>query len=107
VLETFYEPAVYQEYLNGECQFGEAANVPAKAPAYSWPPAQHLIENMSANLQRFGTTQGFHIALDDVPPPAFHDTMARVMQEIMAGNRNVDALLKMLDDDWDSARKQT
>lgn len=107
VLETFYDPAVYQEYLNGECQFGEAEKVPAKAPAYSWPPAQHLIENMSANLQRYGTTRGFHIALDDVPPPAFHDMMARVMQEIMAGNRNIDALLKMLDNDWDSARKGT
>jgi len=31
--------------------------------------------------------------------------MARVVQEIMAGNRDVAKLLKMLDDDWDSARK--
>ena len=62
---------------------------------------------MQANLERYGYTLGFHIALDDMPPAAFHDYMKSVMQEIMAGNRDVDALLKMLDDDWDSARKGT
>ena len=105
VLETFYDPRVYQEFLNGECQFGEAANVPATEPRYGWPPAQRLIEDMSANLKKYGTAVGFHIALDDMPPPAFQNYMARVVQEIMAGNRDVAKLLKMLDDDWDSARK--
>ena len=27
------------------------------------------------------------------------------MQEIQAGNRDIDALLKMLDDDWKAGRK--
>ena len=27
------------------------------------------------------------------------------MQEMLAGTRDVDKLLKMLDDDWDAARK--
>ena len=98
---------MYQEFLNGECQFGQAEKVPAKEPRYNWAPAQRLIDNMSANLKQYGTTLGFHIALDDMPPPAFTMTMARVMQEIMAGNRDVDKLLKMLDDDWDSGRKGT
>jgi len=31
--------------------------------------------------------------------------MKAVMQEILAGTRDVDRLLKMLDDDWDSALK--
>ena len=30
---------------------------------------------------------------------------ARIMQEIQAGNRDVDALLEMLDDDWEAGRK--
>ena len=33
------------------------------------------------------------------------DTTTRVMQEILSGNRDISALAKMLDDDWDSARK--
>ena len=27
------------------------------------------------------------------------------MQEVQAGNRDIDALLKMLDDDWEAGRK--
>jgi len=107
VLDTFYDPKVYQEFLNGECQFSQATNVPVTQPQYDWPPAQRLIDDMRAHLGAYGTTLGFHIALDDIPPPAFHTTMARVTQEIMAGTRDVDKLLKMLDDGWDSGRKGT
>ena len=57
-------------------------------------------------VDEYGTTPGFHIALDDMPPPIFFsNTMKAVMQEILAGTRDVDKLLKMLDDDWDSALK--
>jgi hypothetical protein len=34
-------------------------------------------------------------------------SVARMMQEILAGNKDIDRLLKMLDEDWDSARKGT
>lgn len=106
-LETFYDPVVYQEYLNGECQFGEAKKVPVTAPIYDWPPAQKLIERMKANYDQYGYTLGFHIALDDMPPPAIHEYMKSVMQGIMAGERDIDKLLKMLDTDWESGRKGT
>lgn len=106
-LETFYDPAVYQEFLNGECQFGEASKVAVKIPRYDWPTAQRLIENMRANIERYGLTRGFHIALDDIPPPAFHTGMARVVQEAAAGTRDIDRLLDMLDEEWDSGRKGT
>lgn len=107
VLETFYDPEVYQEYLNGECQFGEASNVPVNMPRYAWPAAQRLIENMRANLDKYGTTPGFHIALDDMPPPGIYTIMTRVMQEIMSGNHDVDQLLGILDSEWVNARKGT
>ena len=105
VMDAFYDPQVYQLFLNGECQFAEASKVPVEGPKSNWPPAQRLIDNMKQNLDKYGTTLGFHIALDDMPPPAFTTTMARVMQEILAGNKDIDKLLKMLDDDWDSGRK--
>lgn len=105
VMEAFYDPEVYQEFLNGECQFGTATNVPATMPQYDWPPAQALIENMRANIDTYGLTLGHHIGLEDFPPPTYLATLARVMQEIMVGNRDVDALLTMIDEQWDSARK--
>jgi len=104
-LETFYDPEVYQAFLNGECQFGEASKVPVKGPRSDWPPAQRLFDNMAANLGKYGFTLGMHRSLEDMVPPTFTMLMARVMQEIVAGNRDIDKLLKMLDDDWDSARK--
>ena len=107
VMDTFYDPEVYQLFLNGECQFAEAAKVPVKGPQSAWPPAQRLIDNMSANLKKYGTTLGFHIALDDMPPPAFTRSMMRVMQAILTGNKDIDKLLKMLDDEWDNGRKGT
>jgi len=106
-LETFYDPEVYQLFLNGECQFAEAAKVPVKGPQSSWPPCQRLIDNMKANLDKYGTTLGFHISLEDMPPATFTVTMARAMQEILAGNRDLDKILRMMDDDWDSSRKGT
>jgi hypothetical protein len=62
---------------------------------------------MKANLDKYGTTLGFHISLEDMPPPTFTITMSRAMQEILAGNRDLDKILRMMDDDWDSSRKGT
>ena len=61
--------------------------------------------NMKANMAKYGITAGFHIALDDMPPPPFVMSVARMMQEILSGNKDLDKLLRMLDEDWDSARK--
>jgi len=107
VLEAFYDPVVYQAFLNGEGMMGAAGKVPATRPQYEWPPAQQFIENMAANHAKYGDTLGFHIALDDMVPPAFFTSMMRVMQEIMAGNRDIDALLGMLDQEWVMGRKGT
>jgi ABC-type glycerol-3-phosphate transport system substrate-binding protein len=105
VLDAFYDPGVYQQFLNGESMFKEAQKVPVAGPKSDWPPAQRLYDSMAANLKKYGTTVGFHIGLDDMPPPSFTMTAARVMQEILSGNRDVDRLLTMMDDDWASARK--
>lgn len=104
-LDAFYDPHVYQLFLNGESQFKEAQKVAVQGPSSPWAPAQALYDNMAAGMKRYGTTVGYHIGLDDMPPPSFSMSMARVMQEILSGNRDIDTLLKMLDADWDSARK--
>ena len=105
-LECFYDPEVYQLFLNGEGMFASASKLPVKGPRSTWKPAQTLFDNIQRTLEAYGTTPGFHIALDDMPPPIFFsNTMKAVMQEILAGTRDVDKLLKMLDDDWDSALK--
>ena len=57
------------------------------------------------NVDHWNTTPGYFISIDDYPPTAYVLILARVMQEILAGTRDVDKLLKMLDDDWDAARK--
>jgi len=104
-LGAFYDPHVYQCYLNGESMFKLAARVAVDGPKSDWPAAQHLFDSMAATTTKYGRTVGFHIALDDIPPSGWSMTMARTMQEILSGNKDVDKLLKMLDDDWDSARK--
>ena len=60
---------------------------------------------MVARRAQYAGSPGSQIELEDMPPTLIPLTMSRVMQEILAGNRDVDKLLKMLDDDWDSARK--
>lgn len=104
-LDAFYDPHVYQLFLNGESQFKEAQKVPIDGPKSDWPPAQKLYDAMKAAMAKYGTTVGFHIGLDDMPPPSFVTTMARIMQEILSGNKDLDQLLKMMDEDWDNARK--
>jgi len=42
-----------------------------------------------------------------LPPPTMTLILARIMQEIVAGERDVNKLLKALDAEWDSARKGT
>ena len=105
-LEAFYDPEVYQLFLNGEGQFAAASKVGVRGPQSTFKPAQGLFDSIQRTMDAYGTTPGFHIALDDIPPPIFFgNTMKAVMQEILAGTRDVDKLLKMLDDDWDSALK--
>lgn len=105
VLDAFYEPESYQLFLNGEAQLSAAEKVPVQGPKSSWPVAQKLYDNMAENYKKFGATEGSRPALDDMPPLAHEQSLMRLMQEILAGNKDIDKLLKMLDDDWESARK--
>ena len=106
-MELYYDEKVYQEYVNGECQFnyGYAKAIPITGPRSDWPPAQHLFDSMVENMKKYGYTHGSHIALDDQQPLGIMECYRAVMQEILAGNHDIDALLKMLDDDWNQARK--
>lgn len=104
-MEAFYDPEAYQMLLNGEAQLAKAKNVPVSGPKSPWPPAQKFYDNMRARREQFASTPGCEIGLEDMPPTIMGPAMARVMQEILAGNRDIDKLLQMLDDDWDSARK--
>jgi len=106
-LDAFYDPHVYQLFLNGESQFKVAQRVPIEGPKSDWPATQKFLDSMKANMEKYGTTVGFHIGLDDMPPPALDMSVARMMQEILSGNRDVGKLLRMLDEDWESARKGT
>lgn len=105
VLETFYDKEVYQAFLNAEAQFARAGKVPVSGPKSDWKPAQDLFDDMAANMKTYGVTPGFHIALDDMPPDIWVTSLSRVMQEMLCGTRDVGKLLKMLDDEWERARK--
>jgi ABC-type glycerol-3-phosphate transport system substrate-binding protein len=105
VLDAFYDPKVYQLYLNGEAMFALAQKVTVQGPKSDWPQAQHLYESMAENLAQYGTTPGCYISLEDQPPHGADMGAMRVMQEILAGTTDVDRLLKMLDDEWDNAFK--
>jgi hypothetical protein len=105
VMEAFYEPQAYQMFLNGEAMLAMARKVPVAGPKSAWAPAQKFFDNMAARRAQYTGTPGGDIDFDNMPPTLMLLTMSRVMQEILAGNRDVDKLLKMLDDDWDSARK--
>jgi len=101
--EVFYEPEVHEIYLNAEGQFKLAEKVPIKGLQSDWPATQKFFDNMTARLEQYGYVSGWQRALDDKSPDGA--AFERIMQDILAGNRDVDALLKMLDDEWDSARK--
>lgn len=105
VMDAYYDPGVYQLYLNGECMFGEAAKVDVKEPQFTQPAARNLVTSMKTNKDKYGLTMGYHRSLEDMVPPTFMTMLTRVVQEILSGNRDTDKLLKMLDDEWDSARK--
>ena len=103
VLEAFYEPQVYQLYLNGEGMFSMARKVPVAGPKSNWPAAQKLFDGMAAGLKAYPTHTGWLLGLEDQPPPSMK--WERVMQEILSGEKDVDKLLAILDDEWGRARK--
>lgn len=105
VLDAFYQPDVYQTFLNAEAMFTQASKVPVKGPKSGWLPAQHLYDSMADNFKKYGSIEGELIALDDQWPDSFVGTLSRVVQEILSGDKDVTKLLQMMDDDWDSARK--
>lgn len=104
-LDLFYDPVVYQAFLNGEAQMGIATRVNAKTPQYDWPAANQFVNSMATNVARYGTTPGMQIALDDYPPLNFDAAMRAVSQELLVGNRDFDKLLTLLDTEWAQGRK--
>lgn len=104
-LELFFDPAVYQAFLNGEMQIGLAEKVEAKAPVCKSESARKFVDSMMANVKKYGTTPGVLIALDDMPPVNLEQAYRAISQELLTGNRDYDKLLKMLDDEWESGRK--
>ena len=105
VLETFYDPHVYQLFINAEGMFPTASKVAVKGPQTSWAPAQQLYDNMATNMKTYASTPGDRLGPDEQFPLIMADSTMRVMQEILAGNTNETELLQMLDDDWNSAMK--
>ena len=105
VLEAYYHPDVYQAYLNAEGMLVNAAVPGVDGPKSDWPATKYLHDSMTRNVERWGVTPGFFISIVDYPPTGFGRTQGRVMQEIIVGNRDVDALLEMLDRDWEAGRK--
>ena len=103
VLDAFYDPAVHQLYLNGEGMFRLATKVPIKGPQSKWPQAQTLFDRMGAALKKSASAEGWQLGLDDMPPQAI--AWERPMQEILSGNKDVQNLLKICDDEWDRGRK--
>ena len=96
---------MYQLFLNGEMQLGLAEKVDVKSPKSDSPTVKCFVESIVSNVKKYGTTPGWHLALDDIPPLSFEHVMRAVSQEMLSGNRDFDKLLKMLDDDWDQGRK--
>jgi ABC-type glycerol-3-phosphate transport system substrate-binding protein len=103
VLDAFYDPHVHQLYLNGEGMFKLATKVPIEGPKSPWPQAQALYDRMGKNLKGFAAAEGWQIGLDDMPPQSI--AWERPMQEIVSGDKDVDKLLRILDDEWDRGRK--
>jgi len=105
VLDEFYDSEVYQLYLNGEAMLNIRTGTTVTGPKTDWAPAQRFFDQMDANYKAYGGAAGSWRSCGDKWPAGMEMSVARVMQEIIAGQRDVDALLKMLDDDWDNARK--
>jgi ABC-type glycerol-3-phosphate transport system substrate-binding protein len=106
VLEALYDPKVYQLWLNAEAQLATAKNVPPViGPKSDWPASKTFYASMAANIEKYGTTRGAMVNLDDKPPISLEDSYMRVMQDILTGERDVDKLLGKLDAGWETGRK--
>ena len=106
VLDALNDPTVYQTWLNAESMIPTASKVVGvTGPQSDWPAARHFYDSMLASHRAYGVTRGASITMEDQPPIGLETTMKEVMQEILTGKRDVDALLKKLDGAWDSLRK--
>ncbi len=105
-LEAFFDPHVYQLMLNSQGLFGTAEKVGIRLPKSAWAPAQRLFDSMAVNVARYGTSPGWLRSLEDRPPNGIEFWMCRVMQEALVGTRDVDKLLRILDEEWANARKR-
>ncbi len=105
VLDAFYDPDVYQLYLNGEAMLDNRIDSPVTGPKSDWPQAQALYDNMAENYATYGGAAGAWRSCSDKWPAGMEMSMMRVVQEIVAGERDATKLLATLDADWDNARK--
>lgn len=105
VLDAFYDPDVYQLYLNGEAMLDDREASPVTGPKTEWPQAQAFYDNMAANYRKYGGAAGAWRSCSDKWPAGMEMSMMRVVQEMVSGERDSAKLLGMLDADWDNARK--
>ncbi len=105
VLDAFYDPEVYQSYLNAEAMLDDRIESPVKGPKTDWAPAQAFFDNMAANYRIYGPAAGAWRSCSDKWPAGMEMSMMRAVQEIVAGERDAAKLLASLDADWDNARK--
>ena len=106
ILDSFYDPEVYQIWINAESVIPTAGNVKAvTGPQSDWPSARHFYDSMISTHKAYGISRGSSITMADQPPIGIETTFKEIMQEMLTGGRDVDAFLKKLDDAWDSLRR--
>lgn len=105
VLDAFYDPDVYQLYLNGEAMLDDRIDSPVQGPRSDWPQAQHFYDSMAANYARYGGAAGAWRSCTDKWPTGFENSLMRVAQELIMGQTSHESLLATLDADWENARK--
>jgi ABC-type glycerol-3-phosphate transport system substrate-binding protein len=106
VMAALYDPRTYQTWLNAENMLATASSVAnVEGPVSDWPATQYFTESMKQSYAAYGATRGYYVADNDQPPVGMDVPMKQVMQEILTGNRDLDALLSKLDSAWESLRK--
>ncbi|WP_165972296.1 ABC transporter substrate-binding protein [Paenibacillus piri] len=106
-LKFFYSKEIYEQFLNANAVMPTVKGFENYKPAMENPTAAKMVAEIRAAMDKHGTVAHAHAAQgDNIWPQGAREMSEKIVQELAAGNDNLDQLMNLFDEQWDKGVQQ-
>jgi len=106
-IRFFYSSGIYVKFLDANASMPTAKGFESYAPTMDHPVAAVMVEEIRVAMEALGTVTHAHAAQgDNIWPQGAREMSEKIVQELAAGNQNLEELMNMFDEQWDKGAQQ-